>query len=48
MLPASFERYNACPGAGLDATVADRLREHYESHDEALAALLGAPPVWRR
>jgi hypothetical protein len=47
IVPDRFERYNARPGAGLDAEVAARLREHYVPHDEALAGLLGHEPFWR-
>ena len=46
--PASFERYNARPSADMDPGLRSRLVSHFESHDEALAALLGRDPVWRR
>lgn len=46
-MPERFDRYNARPGAGLDPAVRDELRAHYQSHDEALAGLLGHAPVWR-
>ncbi len=48
ILPTSFDRYNARPGAGLDEDLATGLRASFESHDEALAELLGRAPVWRR
>ncbi len=47
VLPESFDRYNARPGAGLEADVATDLRRSFEPHDEALGELLGRPPVWR-
>ena len=48
VLPTSFERYNARPGAGLDAGLAAELRDRFAPHDEALGELIGHPPVWRR
>jgi hypothetical protein len=45
--PASFDRYNARPGE-LDAASRRLLDAHFEAHDEALGALLGHPPRWRR
>lgn len=47
-MPDSFDRYNARPGAGLDDEVRSELRAHYDSHDEALAELLGETPRWRQ
>ncbi len=47
-MPERFDRYNARPGQGLDEGVRARLEEHYRSHDEQLAALLGETPWWRR
>lgn len=46
-LPHSFDRYNARPGSDADPATFAWLREHFASHDEALGALLGHPPVWR-
>jgi hypothetical protein len=46
-MPERFDRYNARPGAGLDPAVREQLQGHYGPHDEALARLLGHPPVWR-
>lgn len=46
-MPERFDRYNARPGAGLEPAVREQLRAHYAPHDEALAHLLGHPPVWR-
>ncbi|HEY7431962.1 MAG TPA: sulfotransferase domain-containing protein [Streptosporangiaceae bacterium] len=44
--PATFDRYNARPGAGLADTTRRALAEHYRPHDERLAALLGHKPGW--
>jgi hypothetical protein len=46
-MPERFDRYNARPGDGLDAEVAERLRTHFESHDAALGDLIGHTPFWR-
>jgi sulfotransferase family protein len=46
--PARFDRYNARPGAPLEARTRKLLEEHYRPHDERLAGLLGRPPVWAR
>jgi hypothetical protein len=45
--PARFDRWNARPGHGLPEEARDRLRRHFERHDEHLEALLGHPPHWR-
>jgi hypothetical protein len=47
VLPRSFDRYNPRPSAPMDASIAARLRQHFESHDAALEAFLHAPPSWR-
>jgi sulfotransferase family protein len=44
--PASFDRYNARPGAGLAEATRKLLAEHFRPHDERLAALLGRQPGW--
>lgn len=46
-MPERFDRYNARPGDGLDPEAVEWLRSHYDSHDAALAALIGHPPFWR-
>lgn len=46
-MPESFDRYNARPGVGLEDSVREQLQAHYDSHDEALAALIGETPRWR-
>jgi hypothetical protein len=46
--PPVFERHNARPGSPLPDALHARLREHFEPHDEKLAALLGEVPPWRR
>lgn len=47
VMPASFDRYNPRPSAPLDASVAVRLRQHFQPHDAALEHFLGADPCWR-
>ena len=46
-IPDRFDRFNARPGAGLEPAMREQLRAHYAPHDEALAGILGHPPVWR-
>jgi hypothetical protein len=46
--PASFDRYNARPGAPAAARTWQMLKEHYAPHDERLTELLGRPPRWTR
>lgn len=44
--PASFARYNARPGTGLEPATRHMLEEYYRPHDAALASLLGREPRW--
>lgn len=46
--PASFERHNARPRLPMPESLRRRLDEHFVPYDEALTALLGEPPSWRR
>ena len=46
--PPVFGRHNAQAGAPLPDRLRERLEEYFEPHDEALAALLGEVPTWRR
>jgi hypothetical protein len=46
--PPRITRANARPSAPMSASVRQRLTEHFASHDERLAALLGQVPPWRR
>lgn len=48
LMPRSFERFNARPGTSLPPDLVAGLREHFEPHDEALAAMLGRVPTWRQ
>jgi hypothetical protein len=44
--PASFDTYNARPGAAMDPGIRRMLSEYYRPHDERLAVLLGREPGW--
>jgi Sulfotransferase family len=44
----AFVRANARPSAPMPESIRHRLEEHFEPHDEKLAALLGWVPSWRR
>jgi hypothetical protein len=46
-MPESFDRWNARPSSPLQEATRTRLRNHFDAHDEALAAVLGRPPAWR-
>jgi hypothetical protein len=46
--PDRITRANARPSAPMPAAVRQHLAEHFASHDERLAALLGHVPRWRR
>ena len=46
--PASFDRWNARPGAAIPKQVRRRLDDALQPHDEALTSLLGQVPSWRR
>lgn len=47
VMPARFDRWNARPSSPMADGTRSRLRSHFESHDEALAGLLGRAPAWR-
>jgi len=42
-----FDRYNARARSPMDEDLRHELREHFASHDDALADLLGRRPRWR-
>jgi len=42
-----FDRYNARARSPLDEGLRQELRDHFASHDDALAGLLGRQPRWR-
>jgi hypothetical protein len=46
VLPDRFDRWNGRPSSPMEDATRDRLREHFESHDASLAALLGREPAW--
>jgi hypothetical protein len=46
LLPDRFDRWNGRPSAPMPGTTRARLREHFESHDRALAGLIGREPAW--
>ncbi|WP_323791015.1 sulfotransferase [Nocardioides sp.] len=46
--PPSVEAWNARPAPPPQGRLEARLREHFASHDEALAEILGELPSWRR
>ena len=46
VLPERFDRWNGRPSAPMSDATRARLREHFSSHDESLAALLGRHPAW--
>jgi Sulfotransferase domain len=46
--PATFDRYNARPGTGMDPGTRNMLTEYYRMHDARLASLLGREPRWTR
>jgi hypothetical protein len=48
LFPPRFDRYNGRPGSPLAESTRRRLSEHFESHDEQLATILGRAPTWRR
>jgi hypothetical protein len=48
LMPKRFDRYNGRPRAPMAATTRAQLRSHFESHDAALAELLGREPAWLR
>lgn len=46
VLPDHFDRWNGRPSAPMPPATRRRLREHFSSHDDALADLLGREPAW--
>ena len=46
VLPDRFDRWNARPSSPMAEGTRSRLREHFQSHDRALATLLGRDPAW--
>ncbi len=46
VLPATFGTFNARPGSPLPPDVQTELRQHFSSHDDALAGLLGRKLSW--
>jgi hypothetical protein len=46
VLPERFDRWNGRPSSPMEDSTRVRLREHFSTHDEALAALLGRDPAW--
>jgi hypothetical protein len=45
-MPDRFDRWNGRPSSPLPEETRTRLREHFSSHDRALAELLGREPAW--
>jgi hypothetical protein len=43
-----FEKHNSRSRSAMDPALRGRLTDHYEPHDEALAAWWGCTPSWRR
>ena len=41
-----FDRWNGRPSSPMPESTRARLREHFSSHDQALAELLGREPAW--
>jgi hypothetical protein len=46
VLPDRFDRWNGRPSSPMADETRARLREHFQRHDESLAALLGREPAW--
>ena len=46
VLPDRFDRWNGRPSAPMPESTRSRLREHFRSHDQALATVLGREPTW--
>jgi hypothetical protein len=46
VLPERFDRWNGRPSAPMPEVTRARLREHFSSHDDDLASLLGRDPAW--
>lgn len=47
-LPSSFDRWNGRPGSGMSDATRETLTAAYRVHDEALEAVIGGVPSWRR
>lgn len=47
-LPSNFDRWNGRPGSGMSDATRDTLTAAYRVHDEALEAVIGGVPSWRR
>lgn len=46
IMPSRFDRYNGRSRSPMAASTRAQLRQHFESHDAALAQLLGHEPAW--
>lgn len=46
VLPDRFDRWNGRPSSPMSEAARTRLRAHFSSHDQSLAALLGREPAW--
>ena len=46
VMPDRFDRWNGRPSSPMLEDTRTRLREHFSSHDQALAELLGREPAW--
>ena len=46
VLPKTFDRWNGRPSSPMPEATRRRLRDHFGSHDAALAAMLGRDPAW--
>ncbi len=46
VMPPSFDRWNARPSSPMPDHTRALLREHFRSHDQALAEMLGREPTW--
>jgi hypothetical protein len=46
VFPSRFDRWNARPSSPMPDQTRTRLREHFSSHDRALADLLGRDLAW--
>jgi len=45
-MPDRFDRWNGRPSSPMTPETRARLREHFLSHDRALAEILGREPAW--
>lgn len=46
VMPDRFDRWNGRPSSPMPDETRTRLREHFRSHDQSLAILLGREPAW--